>query len=152
MNICPSCGKQYADTAITCAADKERLKRLTCVADEYLGHFLANLPFGFEAAADLGPHTRSTAGDTPLHIAATSGDLRAIDLLLNAGAEINAPGERGFTPLHYAVEQEKLEAVRLLLARGADIHRPDHFEQLPKDIAELVGNPEITSLLDENAS
>ena len=151
MNLCPCCGKQYAEGVTSCPADGETLKRLTCVADGYLAHFLAVLPYGFEECPELGPHARSTTGDTPLHIAAVSGDLRAIDLLLNVGADINAAGENGFTPLHYAAEQNRPEAVRLLLTRGADRNKQDRFGQLPYELAELTG-PRVASAFDEDAT
>jgi hypothetical protein len=152
MKICPQCAKQYADDLAACPIDREPLVRLACMADEYLGHFLAELPWGFEAAAELGPHTRSTSGDTPLHIAAIRGEVRAIELLLNAGAEIDASGENGFTPLHYAVEQVKLEAVRVLLARGASVEARNDFNETPRDIAELRNDQAIRALLHVNAT
>lgn len=89
----------------------------------YLVNFydkLEGICAGFEYAPEIGPHTRSRVGDTPLHIAAICGDIKAVDLLLDAGADINAQGETNYTALHYAVEQQHPEVVRLLLERGAD--------------------------------
>ena len=43
------------------------------------------------------------AGMTPLHLAAQGGHLDAMDLLLEAGADINAVDARGYTPLHFVI-------------------------------------------------
>ena len=62
---------------------------------------------------------RNGYGDSPLHIVASWGDCEAIDLLVSAGADINAQGEHGFTPLHYAAQMDKPEAILLLRKLGA---------------------------------
>ncbi len=41
--------------------------------------------------------------DRPLHVAAMWGDVEAIDMLVAAGAEVDARGEFNFTPLRNAV-------------------------------------------------
>ena len=63
-----------------------------------------------------GPHT-----ETPLHWAASSDDVEAIDALLDAGADIDAPGAviGGGTPMADAVAFGQWEAARRLLERGA---------------------------------
>jgi len=68
-----------------------------------------------------GPNARSPLfGDTPLHIVAAWGDDEAARVLLDAGAEIDVPGEEGCTPLHEAIMQGHVETARLLLSRGAN--------------------------------
>jgi len=104
---------------------------------EYLG-----VPFA-------GVHTRNVLGDTPLHIAAIRGDVHIIGLLLDAGAEIDAPGEHGYTPLHEAVEQGQVEAVRFLLSYGASPGVPNKWGATPKGKAALSGVPEIQELFHE---
>ncbi len=62
-------------------------------------------------------------GATPLHWAAAYGNLAAIRILLDHGADmtIRALADNdGGTPLHYAAAEHQTEAVRLLLDRGAD--------------------------------
>jgi uncharacterized protein len=63
-----------------------------------------------------GPHT-----ETPLHWAASSDDVEALDALLDAGAAIDAGGAviGGGTPLADAVAFGQWEAARRLLERGA---------------------------------
>ena len=43
------------------------------------------------------------AGLSPLHLAAQGGHLDAMELLLDADADINALDARGYTPLHFAI-------------------------------------------------
>ncbi|PLY02238.1 MAG: hypothetical protein C0624_09160 [Desulfuromonas sp.] len=65
------------------------------------------------------PGSLGLFGTTPLHIAATWGDCEAIQLLVAAGADLNAQGECGFTPLMEAVAQANVEAVEQLIELGA---------------------------------
>jgi uncharacterized protein len=74
-----------------------------------------------EAGADVnarftGPHT-----ETPLHWAASSDDIEVIDALLDAGADIEAPGAviASGTPLDDAVAFGQWNAARRLVVRGA---------------------------------
>jgi uncharacterized protein len=64
----------------------------------------------------LGPHS-----ETPLHWAASSDDVEALDALLDRGADIEAPGAviGGGTPLADAVAFGQWRAARRLVARGA---------------------------------
>ena len=63
-----------------------------------------------------GPHT-----ETPLHWAASSDDIAALDALLDAGADIDADGAviGGGTPIADAVAFGQWNAARRLLERGA---------------------------------
>jgi ketosteroid isomerase-like protein/ankyrin repeat protein len=63
-----------------------------------------------------GPHT-----ETPLHWAASSDDIEALDALLDAGADIEADGAviGGGTPMADAVAFGQWNAARRLLERGA---------------------------------
>jgi ankyrin repeat protein len=62
----------------------------------------------------------SAAG--PLATAARHGDLTAIDKLVAAGADVNAPsGANGWPPLIHAVHKGQRQAVARLLDRGASV-------------------------------
>ena len=59
-------------------------------------------------------------GWTPLHYAATTGQVTVIDLLLQNHAYIDAESPNGSTPLMMAAQYGTHEVVQLLLAEGAD--------------------------------
>jgi hypothetical protein len=82
-------------------------------------------------------------GATLLHVAAEYGNLEAARLLLDRGAQVNAPaaadeaGVGGQTPIFHAVTQfddRGLPVARLLMERGADLSArvklPGHYERL----------------------
>src|SRR5208282_799670 len=62
---------------------------------------------------------RGLFGDTPLHFAASWGDVKIGSILLRAGADPNVHGEYGNTPLHEAIGRKSCEFVTLLLEHGA---------------------------------
>jgi len=49
------------------------------------------------------------------------GNVKAVELLIKSGADVNAIGDEGYTPLHEAVEQDKTDVVKVLILNGADI-------------------------------
>ena len=123
--------------------------------EDYLQKFLQSLADyeeGFGDAKQISPQTRSRVGDTPLHIAAIQGDLRAIALLIDAGADLAAAGEAGYTPLHCAVSQRRTDAVRLLLERGADTSLRTEIDETPLELAEHFHDHEIQKLLRQPAA
>jgi hypothetical protein len=63
-------------------------------------------------------------GDSLLHIAAQSSDVRTVELLLNAGIDVNQTGDMGNTALHYATDEN---LARLLLSRGASVEVYNEF-------------------------
>jgi ankyrin repeat protein len=72
------------------------------------------------------------SGLRPIHIVTDLGDVKFLNTLLAAGADINAVidneyknslrANRGFTALHLAIFNGDLEMTTHLLRRGADIH------------------------------
>lgn len=67
-------------------------------------------------------------GDTCLHVAARRGDVRAAELLIKAGVDINRKGDMSCTPLHCAKTKEM---VMLLLANGAATDIVNEFGRSP---------------------
>lgn len=63
---------------------------------------------------------RTPEGDTCLHLAATRGDRRSVELLLDAGLDINQKGDMGNTVLHYAKRHGHEDIAKILIERGAD--------------------------------
>jgi ankyrin repeat protein len=66
--------------------------------------------------------------DNCLHIAAHRGNLRAVELLVRAGLNVNQQGDMGYTPLHYAASPE---VVSFLLAHGASPSIKNEFGKSP---------------------
>ncbi|MGH0179506.1 UNVERIFIED_CONTAM: hypothetical protein FKN15_001612 [Acipenser sinensis] len=66
------------------------------------------------------PNAATTAGHTPLHIAAREGHVATIHVLLDAEAQQTRMTKKGFTPLHVAAKYKKLEVAQQLLERGAN--------------------------------
>lgn len=59
-------------------------------------------------------------GEGLLSMAAFNNAVRCLQVLVDAGADVNQRNERGYTPLHYAAGLFHPEAVRVLLAAGAN--------------------------------
>ena len=87
---------------------------------------------------------------TPLHLAVASGSgIEAVDLLLAAGAKINAQDVRGMTPLMLAVATDRADPriVKLLLDKGADRGIQSKAGESVNDWAKKFNNAEVTKLL-----
>lgn len=79
------------------------------------------LPELLEAGADVRIPS-GTVGFTPLHRAVYMGYIDLVKLLLDHGAEINAPSAEGMSPLHLASTPEMVD---LLISKGATIGAKD---------------------------
>ena len=96
-------------------------------------------------SADI--HTEDSVGLTALAWAALAGKLRAVQLLVENGAEINR-GKRGTTPLYCAVVGNHLTTVRWLCDRGADVNGDRNLEVACSDTV----SPQILELLCERGA
>ena len=108
---------------------REQLKEIAASNGKFpdRDHFLAHVSAGragrVEEALTCGfdPNTTDTAGNTGLHTAATNLDQRMVRVLLQYGADINAPNQLKNTPLHMAADVDPSgEFCELLIGRGAD--------------------------------
>jgi uncharacterized protein len=70
-----------------------------------------------------------SAGRTPMTAAAETGHKEVMDLLIDAGAGINAPDAKGNTPLIIAVRHNQVATVNFLLERGANINATNNDGQ-----------------------
>jgi hypothetical protein len=92
--------------------------------------------------------SRNPQRNQALHAAIALGDSpEVIELLLEAGADVNATQAGGFTPLHQAASAGKLEIVRLLLKSGALREARCDQGKLPGDYARERGHAAVAELL-----
>ena len=85
-------------------------------------------------------HHQGVYGHTPLHVAASSGHLNILELLLHHGGDVNCLTNTGHTPLHLAASGHHIECIMLLLAYGADDSIVDNSGKAPLQTAKLRGN------------
>lgn len=99
-------------------------RTLLHVATDWPGHFPhVALTIGLlvTSGAEVNARLHGHSEETPLHWAASSDDVKALDALLDAGAEIDAPGAviAGGTPLTDAAAFGQWRAACRLVERGA---------------------------------
>ena len=82
-------------------------------------------------------------GDTPLHFVAMWDDVRGIELLVQAGAEVDALGDMSYTPLATAVRKGNVAAAQALLRHGASPHVRTEFGHTPYQLAMREGSEEM---------
>ena len=105
--------------------DPEGMSRtLLHIATDWPGHFphvAATVAALAQAGADVNARFRGPHEETPLHWAASSDDVEALDALLDAGADIEAPGAviGGGSPLADAAGFKQWHAAFRLIERGA---------------------------------
>jgi hypothetical protein len=105
--------------------DPEGMSRtLLHVATDWPGHFpngAATVAVLVAAGADVNAHSRGPHAETPLHWAASSNDVEVLDALIDAGADLEAPGAviGGGTPLADARGFGQWQAAHRLVQRGA---------------------------------
>jgi hypothetical protein len=88
-------------------------------------------------------------GCQPLKIVVTWDDLRAVELLLDAGAAINARHEGGDTALRHALRKGHFGLARWLIRRGASQCIPNDEGKLPRDLC-WIGEWEGLGLISTN--
>lgn len=108
---------------------------------EYLGYFLGR-------KAD--PNVQDRKGDTPLMLAARSGFVEGIDVLLRVGARVDQTNRAGETALIGAVQQRQAAAVRRLLEAGANADLVDNATgRSARDYARMdTRNTELLRLIE----
>lgn len=74
------------------------------------------------AGADINAKTIDGKGNTPLHIAAESGSLKIIQLLLANKANVNLGNKIGVKPVHIATRECHIDVLSLLLENGAQVN------------------------------
>lgn len=74
---------------------------------------------------------RAEYRQTPLHLAARTGNTAAAKLLIEHGADVNARQGDRKTPLHLAAAEGNLEVVKLLIDNKVDVRAKDSYKNTP---------------------
>src|SRR5688500_6285020 len=97
------------------------------------------------AGADLKAGTPN--GTTPLMVAAASGEVDAVRILIEHGSDVNAKdGVRAQTPIMYAAASNRAAVIELLAAKGADLkatNKVSDLANLSREGAGFGGNPQV---------
>jgi len=101
-------------------------------ADEVLDAVWGTVEFG-DSKERPTVHSVGMFGSKPLKTVVTWDNLNPVELLLDAGADINARHEGGDTALHHAIRMRHFSVARLLLARGASQTLKNNEGKLPRD-------------------
>ncbi len=98
-----------------------------------------------DAGADVHAAAKGRFGYTPLHVAVTKEN---IQLLLRAGADLEAKSHNDETPLYAAAYAGHLEAVAALLDAGANCNvLSDYYHITPLDAAIMQKHLDVVNLL-----
>lgn len=101
------------------------------------------------------PHlleARTGLGETPLHYLVVENQLRAVLLLVEAGAAVNTVSSVGGTPLSEAASLGYADMVEYLLARGASLWLPGQKEPALHEAVRGGGAGVVTMLLNAGAT
>src|SRR5258705_9251831 len=96
--------------------------------------------------ADVGQAARNPMKIQALHSAVTN-SFETVQMLVDAGAPVNAKQDKGWAPLHEAVNRGDVEMTRYLLAHGADPKQQNDDGKSAIGIAADKGNQDILKLL-----
>jgi len=72
-------------------------------------------------------------GDGLLHIASAAGDVRTVELLVEAGVDVDLLGDMDNTALHYASLKGHEEVAKFLIDHGANTAIENRFGKLAAD-------------------
>jgi ankyrin repeat protein len=120
--------------------DKSQNPELSAVFEK-----MANTP-SFQGRKPKSLHDRGLDDNTSLHVAVLNGDLDAGKILLEAGANPNAPGESGDTPLHIAIRQKNCDFVRLLLSFAASKECENDDNLSPADLVKRLNDSGLNTI------
>ena len=96
--------------------------------------------------------SRSPGDDTPRHFACVWGDVGAVEILLEAGAEVDASGDLGCTPLYESAYRGFVRCTARLLQAGASADASNELNSTPRAAALQSGNPKLVALFSTRTS
>jgi ankyrin repeat protein len=95
------------------------------------------------------PDDRDSYGGTALHAAMFQDNTQIVEMLIEAGFDVNAVGPRnGYTPLHDAVWADNLPALKILVRNGGDTSIKGKDGNTPLEKARSEGKSDIVEYLE----
>jgi len=91
-------------------------------------------------------------GWTAIHMAARYSNAKCLQIIIDAGASVNAKKEDDWTPLHLAANAGSIFALELLLKKNADVHALNNEKLTPLACAVAKNNVCFARLLLEAGS
>ncbi|MFQ6013227.1 MAG: ankyrin repeat domain-containing protein [Thermoplasmata archaeon] len=92
--------------------------------------------------------SRNNNGNQPLQAAAAGRQAETVAILLQVGADVDAPSEGGFTALHVAAANGDMEMARMLLEAGATIEMRTMGGKTPLELATESNHEEVVAILE----
>lgn len=92
--------------------------------------------------------SHNSNGNQPLQAAAAGRQREAVALLLDVGADVDAPSEGGFTALHSAAASGDVDLTRMLLEAGATANARTEGGKTPMELAIEADHAEIVDMLE----
>ncbi|KAG9497732.1 hypothetical protein J7337_010603 [Fusarium musae] len=92
-------------------------------------------------------NTIDDAGDTPLILATGLNQVKSMEVLISAGADVNQQSYDGLTALMVAAKTENVESVKMLLKSRSNVNLCDEEGTTALHRASMKANPEVISLL-----
>jgi ankyrin repeat protein len=99
------------------------------------------------ASKDIEIDRRDGFNETPLYIAVHTANINIVQLLIDAGANLNITNRLEDTALHIAAFTGNLPATEALLKAGAKVTVKNNWDQTPLHFATIIGNLHIAKLL-----
>jgi ankyrin repeat protein len=115
-----ACNLNAVNALIAAGADVKCTSCIPAAAGSNTGDRSGTLKALIACGADV--HAKLD-GQTALHLAAQRGDRMALEVLIDANANVNALNDNGASPIFYAVDPSRsTDCLPLLLARGARVN------------------------------